>query len=76
MKTAHEWAVELAHERISYGLILEGQPDVLKQLKNTIFRVARDLIEEAQRDARYPEPPPDPKPGEHQDMGLAAPEAR
>lgn len=46
-RTPHYWAVVLTHERIDYGEILRGQPDVLAQLKKEIFSAARDVIEEA-----------------------------
>lgn len=52
MKTAHEWAIVLTHQRISYGTILEGQPEVLAELKKAIFKCAREVIEAAQKDAR------------------------
>jgi hypothetical protein len=51
MKTAHEWAVELTHNRIRYGTILEGQPVILAELKKAIFRAARDVIEEVHQEA-------------------------
>ena len=46
-KTPHYWAVVLVHERVDYGEILEGQPDVLKQLKKALFDAAKDVLTEA-----------------------------
>ena len=52
-KTAHQWAVELTHQRISYGQFLEEQPDILDALKKAVFRAARDVIAEAQAELAY-----------------------
>ena len=50
MKTAHQWAVELTHERIEYGTILakDVPPEVFDLLKQAIFRASRQLIQEVQ----------------------------
>lgn len=54
MKTAHQWAIELTHERISYGVFLEQQPELLEQLKKVLFNQAKELIAEVQADAERP----------------------
>lgn len=59
-KTPHYYAVVLAHERIRYGELMEKQPDVLKAMKTAIFRAAKELFEEAERDGiELDAPPPD-----------------
>jgi hypothetical protein len=45
---AQHWAVVLTHERIDYGDFLESQPDILDALKKTIFRAAKQVMEEAE----------------------------
>jgi hypothetical protein len=52
IKTPHYWAVILVHERMTYGSILSGQPDVLAVLKKELFKAAKEVITEAVNEAK------------------------
>lgn len=47
--TPHEIGVDVAHNRIAYGEILERDPVVLGMLKTAIFRTVRDAVADKSR---------------------------
>lgn len=56
LKTPHEIAVIVAHDRISYGEFIEALgPDVLKLLKRAVFEAVRETV------AEHSAPPPSPR---------------